>query len=335
MPSNKVLVIDDSPTSQSAVREILPKSNFEVLEAKDTQEGLNLIRQERPNLIVLNFLASKQSGWEVFQQIQVSPELQKIPLVLMSGRKEEVTQKIPEPFEYFEFVEKPLQQKTLIQAMKSAMAKAKLPRRQTASPPAQKAPASAATQKILIIDDAKVIRSQIPEMLPQGKFEVLEAKDGEEGLNLIRQESPNLILLDWIMPRLGGWEVFQQLQSQPELQTIPLVVMSGRKEEVKEKLSEPFEYFEFLEKPFNNKQLTDAIKSAMAKARRVRPSVGTASSQTAVVADSSAGVQLHVLNEKIATMQAEINGLKQQVAEIPGLKKQLAQLMAFVKQKLH
>nr|WP_277875721.1 response regulator [Trichocoleus sp. FACHB-90] len=211
-----------------------------------------------------------------------------------------------------------------------------MPRRQTASPPAQKAPASVATQKILIIDDAKVIRSQIPEMLPQGKFEVLEAKDGQEGLNLIRQESPNLILLDWIMPRLGGWEVFQQLQSQPELQTIPLVVMSGRKEEVKEKLSEPFEYFEFLEKPFNNKQLTDAIKSAMAKARRVRPSVGTASFQTAVVADSTgAGVQLQALNEKIATMQAEINGLKQQVAEIPGLKKQLAQLMAFVKQKLH
>ncbi|MEP0750351.1 response regulator [Trichocoleus sp. Lan] len=348
MPSNKILVIDDSSTSRSLVRKLLPQSNFEVLEAKDSQEGLNLIRKERPNLIVLDFLSSQPSSWEVFQQIQVSPELQKIPLVVTSGRKEEVTHKIPEPFEYFEFVAKPLEQKTLIQAMKSAMAKAKLPRRQAAAAGAQTAPAAkgtptapdvqkaGATQKILIVDDAKVIRASLPEMLPPGNFQVLEAKDGEEGLNLIRQEHPNVIILDWILPRMSGWEVFGQLQASPELQMIPLVVISGRKAEVMEKLSEPFEYFEFLEKPFNEKHLNQAIQSAIAKAKLPRPQAGTLSAQTtAVVADSTdASAEIKALNEKMAAMQAEIKGLKEQVAEIPALKKQLAQMMAFVKQKL-
>lgn len=348
MPSNKILVIDDSSTSRSLVRKLLPQSNFEVLEAKDSQEGLNLIRKERPNLIVLDFLSSQPSSWEVFQQIQVSPELQKIPLVVTSGRKEEVTHKIPEPFEYFEFVAKPLEQKTLIQAMKSAMAKAKLPRRQAAAAGAQTAPAAkgtptapdvqkaGATQKILIVDDAKVIRASLPEMLPPGNFQVLEAKDGEEGLNLIRQEHPNVIILDWILPRMSGWEVFGQLQASPELQMIPLVVISGRKAEVMEKLSEPFEYFEFLEKPFNEKHLNQAIQSAIAKAKLPRPQAGTPSAQTtAVVADSTdASAEIKALNEKMAAMQAEIKGLKEQVAEIPALKKQLAQMMAFVKQKL-
>ncbi|MEP0787022.1 response regulator [Trichocoleus sp. DQ-A1] len=348
MPSNKILVIDDSSTSRSLVRKLLPQSNFEVLEAKDSQEGLNLIRKERPNLIVLDFLSSQPSSWEVFQQIQVSPELQKIPLVVTSGRKEEVTHKIPEPFEYFEFVAKPLEQKTLIQAMKSAMAKAKLPRRQAAAAGAQTAPAAkgtptapdvqkaGATQKILIVDDAKVIRASLPEMLPPGNFQVLEAKDGEEGLNLIRQEHPNVIILDWILPRMSGWEVFGQLQASPELQMIPLVVISGRKAEVMEKLSEPFEYFEFLEKPFNEKHLNQAIQSAIAKAKLPRPQAGTPSAQTtAVVANSTdASAEIKALNEKMAAMQAEIKGLKEQVAEIPALKKQLAQMMAFVKQKL-
>jgi DNA-binding response OmpR family regulator len=164
-------------------------------------------------------------------------------------------------------------------------------------------------------------------MLPKGNFEVLEAKDGVEGLNLIRQERPNLIMLDFLLPRMSGWEVFQQVQNQADLQSIPLVIMSGRKEEVTEKISEPFEFFEFIEKPFEQKELIEAIKSAMAKARLPRPQAATAAtSETgAEAATSAAGAaEIQALHQKIATMQAEINGLK----------KQMAQILAFIKQKL-
>ncbi len=95
MASNKILVIDDTTVVRVKVREMLPPGNFQVLEAKDGMEGLNLIRQEKLSLIMLDFLLPKLSGWEVFQQIQSHPELKKIPLVIMSGRKEEVTEKIP------------------------------------------------------------------------------------------------------------------------------------------------------------------------------------------------------------------------------------------------
>jgi CheY-like chemotaxis protein len=90
-------------------------------------------------------------------------------------------------------------------------------------------------------------------MLPQGNFEVIEAKDGVEGLDAIRDQRPNLIMLDFLLPRKSGWEVFQEIQAQPELQHIPLVLMSGRKEEVTEKITEPFEFFEFIQKPFEQK----------------------------------------------------------------------------------
>lgn len=180
-----------------------------------------------------------------------------------------------------------------------------------------------ATHKILVIDDSRVIRMRVRDMLPQGNFEVLEAKDGIEGLNAIREQRPNLIMLDFLLPRMSGWEVFQEVQAKPELQHIPLVLMSGRKEEVTEKITEPFEFFEFIQKPFEQKELIEAIKKAMAKARKPRPTAATAApSATPGGGDSSAEVQ---------ALQVKVAKLEQEVAQ---LKAQTSKILAFIKQKL-
>ncbi|ABA22615.1 Response regulator receiver domain protein (CheY) [Trichormus variabilis ATCC 29413] len=210
-----------------------------------------------------------------------------------------------------------------------------------------------ASNKILVIDDTTVVRVKVREMLPPGNFEVLEAKDGLEGINLIRQEKLSLIMLDFLLPKLSGWEVFQQVQAHPELRKIPLVIMSGRKEEVTEKITEPFEYFEFLGKPFDQKQLINAIKSAMTKAKLPRqepvgavaakngntatatmthgavatvapPTVATTTTVATAGIDADAAAEIQALNDKVAKMQAEIEGLK----------KQLAQVVTFIKQKI-
>jgi DNA-binding response OmpR family regulator len=179
-----------------------------------------------------------------------------------------------------------------------------------------------ASHKILVIDDSRVIRNMVRDMLPKGNFQVLEAKDGVEGLDCIRQERPNLIMLDFLLPRMSGWEVFQQIQSHSELQSIPLVLMSGRREEVTEKITEPFEYFEFIEKPFEQKELIEAIKSAMAKARLPRQRV--AAPAAAAVPAGNHSAEVAALNQKVEKMQAEIDLLK----------KQMAQLLTFIRQKL-
>lgn len=180
-----------------------------------------------------------------------------------------------------------------------------------------------AGNKILVIDDSKVIRVRVGEMLPKGNFEVLEAKDGQQGLQLIRKERPNLIMLDFLLPKVSGWEVFQKIQSEQALKKIPLVVMSGRKEEVTEKIPEPFEthYFAFLEKPFEKKELTAAIRGAFDLAKK-RPIEDTPAEAPAGASGDSA---------EIKAMQAQ---MKKMQGEIVALKKQMAQLVAVVKQKL-
>ncbi|MEM9216718.1 MAG: response regulator [Cyanobacteria bacterium P01_F01_bin.150] len=177
-----------------------------------------------------------------------------------------------------------------------------------------------ASHKILVIDDSRVIRNMVRDMLPKGNFQVLEAKDGLEGMDSIEKERPNLIMLDFLLPRMSGWEVFQQIQGRTDLQKIPLVLMSGRREEVSEKIQEPFEYFEFIEKPFEQKELIGAIKGAMAKAKKPRPQA-EATSGTAATPNVQ---EVEALKQQIAKMQTEINMLK----------KQMAQILTFIKQKM-
>ena len=188
-----------------------------------------------------------------------------------------------------------------------------------------------ASNKILVIDDTTVVRVKVREMLPPGNFQVLEAKDGLEGRNLIHQEEKlSLIMLDFLLPKMSGWDVFQEIQAKPELKKIPLVIMSGRKEEVTEKIPEPFSYFEFLNKPFDQKQLISAIKSAMTKAKQPRQDLSVTTSAIArngaakTTSSPESLAEIQILHEKVANMQMEINGLK----------KQLAQVVSFIKQKI-
>lgn len=199
-----------------------------------------------------------------------------------------------------------------------------------------------ASHKILVIDDSRVIRMRVRDMLPQGNFEVIEAKDGVEGMEAIRDQHPNLIMLDFLLPRMSGWEVFQEIQASPELQRIPLVLMSGRKEEVTEKMSEPFEYFEFIQKPFEQKELIEAIKAAMVKARKPRRSAPAAPAPTpapaapapapvAAPAPPAAAPSAGVNPADFAALQTQV---KQLQAEVTQLKGQLAKVLAFIKQKM-
>ena len=197
-----------------------------------------------------------------------------------------------------------------------------------------------ANNKILVIDDTTVVRVKVREMLPPGNFQVLEAKDGLEGLKLIKKEKFSLIMLDFLLPKMSGWEVYQEIQAQPDLRKTPLVVMSGRKEEVTEKISEPFEHFEFLNKPFDQKQLISSIKAAMAKAKqpRTQPTTVTAAHKhgsngtngtngangTMSIEFPNSAAEIDALNQKMAKMQSEIDGLK----------KQLTQVVSYIKLKM-
>jgi len=82
-------------------------------------------------------------------------------------------------------------------------------------------------KKILLIEDEEIMIDLLQKKLTKEGYEVSIARDGEEGLQLMRGEKLDLILLDIIMPKMGGFEVMAEMQKDKELKKIPIIVISN------------------------------------------------------------------------------------------------------------
>jgi len=82
-------------------------------------------------------------------------------------------------------------------------------------------------KKILIIEDEEIILNLLQKKLSQEGYEISVAKDGQEGLRLMKEVKPDLILLDIVMPKIGGFEVMEEMQKEDELKNIPVIVVSN------------------------------------------------------------------------------------------------------------
>jgi len=81
--------------------------------------------------------------------------------------------------------------------------------------------------KILVIDDDEPIRDFLAAILGSKDIEVLQAENGDDGITMARENSPDLIILDMNMPGMTGWEVLPVLKSHPDTKDIPVVGLSG------------------------------------------------------------------------------------------------------------
>lgn len=82
-------------------------------------------------------------------------------------------------------------------------------------------------KKILIVEDEELIRDLLQKRLSQEGYEVSIAKDGIEGLEKIKEVKPDLIVLDVVMPKMGGFEVMEEMNKNPKLKKIPVIVVSN------------------------------------------------------------------------------------------------------------
>lgn len=82
--------------------------------------------------------------------------------------------------------------------------------------------------KILIVEDETPLRTALVDTLLNEGFEVLEAKDGQEGLKAALNDKPDLILLDLLMPKMSGLEMMEKLRADAKGQKVPIIVLTNR-----------------------------------------------------------------------------------------------------------
>ncbi|NJR54275.1 MAG: response regulator [Acaryochloris sp. CRU_2_0] len=117
--------------------------------------------------------------------------------------------------------------------------------------------------RILVIDDSLLLRKQLSAQLPSDRFEVYEAENGSAGLAKAAETNPDLILLDYVMPGMDGYEVYQSLRAQEQFRNTPIIVMSGRHDEVVEKFGPLFDNYNFWLKQASQDQLRDRINAVL------------------------------------------------------------------------
>ena len=116
--------------------------------------------------------------------------------------------------------------------------------------------------RILIADDYDDNRELLRLLLLGAKYEVIEARDGQQCLDLAREHLPDLIMMDLSMPKLDGWEAFEALQADPHTKSIPCVVTTASAD-MDGMQARKYGFSAYVNKPFNTAALLETVSSVL------------------------------------------------------------------------
>ena len=159
-------------------------------------------------------------------------------------------------------------------------------------------PAAATRPYALIVEDEAALVELIRYNLIKEGYEVATATDGEDALLQIAERQPDIVLLDWMLPKLAGIEVARRLRSQQATRNLPIIMLTARTEESDRIRGLDIGADDYMTKPFSMSELTARIRAVM---RRIRPAladdimvVGDISMDRAAHKVTRAGAEVHL-----------------------------------------
>ncbi|WP_128515199.1 phosphate regulon transcriptional regulator PhoB [Tabrizicola thermarum] len=123
--------------------------------------------------------------------------------------------------------------------------------------------------RVLLVEDEPAQRTVLAYNLEAEGFAVTQADNGEDAMVLVDEEDPDIIILDWMMPKVSGIEVCRRLKMRPETRSIPIIMLSARAEEVDRIRGLETGADDYVIKPYS---VLELMARARAQLRRVRPS---------------------------------------------------------------
>lgn len=127
-------------------------------------------------------------------------------------------------------------------------------------------------QTILAIDDSPTILKILEVILKQAGYEVAVAHDGLEGIHVAKQMKPNLIILDFIMPKMNGFQVCKAVRKDEELKDTPIILMSAKGDKVGDKFIDILGAIDYLTKPFSPESILSLIPNVLRRTEAAKSS---------------------------------------------------------------
>jgi len=215
-----VLIIDDSPTFRHSLSEALAGAGYAVLTAASGEEGLAVIADHRPNAIVVDGVMPEMDGATLIRRVRLDAAFRAIPCLLLTASEDGRAQLRALEAGADAFVRKDEDMEIILARLGAVM------RRQTDGPVDQVA-SLIGPRKILAVDDSLTYLHELAAVLRGEGYDVSLARSGEEALELLAIQPVDCILMDLMMPGIGGTEACVRIKAAPGVRDIPLILLTS------------------------------------------------------------------------------------------------------------
>lgn len=204
-----VLVVEDDPSAVRLLRAYLEPEGYRVRVAADGEHALDDARAEAPMAILLDVLLPGMDGWDVLRRLKADPMLRDIPVVIVTVVDE---RDVGLALGAVDYLVKPIDRDAVL---------ASLGRLTLATQ------AKTRTVRVLVVDDDPAALDALEGTLRPAGFEVIRAGGGRTGVDRARDERPDLVICDLVMPDVDGFGVVGELKSDPVTADIPIIILTA------------------------------------------------------------------------------------------------------------
>lgn len=206
-----VLVIDDELDSRTLLSHMIQEAGCRAIAADSGELGLHMARELHPHLITVDLMMPQMDGWQVLRAIKADPQLRGIPVAIVSVVAGENRGHI---FGAVDVLQKPVGREELLAVL-----------RRNLLPP---------SPRVLVVDDDPDAQRLMLACLEDQATETRTAANGKEALEILKQFSPDIILLDLLMPVMDGMAFLDALRTDSRYQHLPVVVVTAKELTVRE-----------------------------------------------------------------------------------------------------
>ncbi len=278
----RILVVDDEPQNLELIEAMLLPSGFEVLLAGGGEEGLRLAREQKPDLIILDLMMPRISGFEVCARLKSEPQSAGIPILFVTALHQLSDKERALAAGGDDFLTKPFQRAELLARVEALLRVRHLNRdldralaylhelevarhAQQARP--VEAPPTPAPEAgtILVVDDEPLARQLFTDVLQEAGYRTYAAEDGPRALEIARREAVDVVLLDIMMPGMSGLEVLAKLGE--AIPDSPVVIATAHPTSENAIAALRLGAFDFIVKGFKNEVMLATVARALDRRR--------------------------------------------------------------------
>lgn len=216
-----IVVADDDTEFSDLVKMFLEANNYRPVVVNNPAALMDVLQAEEPDALLLDLMMPGKDGFAIMEEMQESAETAKVPIIILSGLRLENYQERGVLTGLPEIVAKEIPGDLLL----------KLIEEQTVPAPSASAPGAEPLKtpkpRVLMADDQTELLYLMKEMVEYSGFEVITATDGVEALKAVFETHPDIIVLDYNMPRKNGLEVAQDLKNNPLFAHIPIMIVTA------------------------------------------------------------------------------------------------------------